>query len=143
MTGVQTCALPISKLVPYVTRALLRGESPKLSSGTREVDWVYVDDVVDAFVAAGVAPDLAGRTIDVGSGELVTIRALVEQLVALVDRGIAPQFGALPDRPLEQVRRADVARSRALLGWRPRTPLADGLARTVEWYRRTLEPPRG
>jgi UDP-glucose 4-epimerase len=128
-----------SKLIPYVSRALLRGEAPKLSSGLREVDWVFVDDVVDAMLAAGSATGIGGLTIDVGSGELVTIRSVVEQLVGLVDPTIVPVFGALPDRPMEQVRCADVARSRAVLGWSARTPLAEGLARTVAWYRRTLE----
>src|SRR5215212_8525730 len=40
----------ITKLIPYSTLALLRGEPPLLSSGKRMVDWVYVDDVVDAFI---------------------------------------------------------------------------------------------
>ena len=44
------------KLVPYVINSLLR-ESPQLSSGSRAVDWVYVDDVVDAFFVAAAAPD--------------------------------------------------------------------------------------
>jgi nucleoside-diphosphate-sugar epimerase len=129
----------VSKLVPYVTLASLRGEAPKLSSGLREVDWIFVDDVVDAFLAAGCASGLGGQVIDVGSGQLVTIRTLVEQLVRAVDPAIAPVFGALPDRPMEQVRRADAARSRSLLGWSARTPLAEGLAQTVAWYRRALE----
>ncbi len=45
----------ITKLVPYVTGCLLRGEPPRLSSGTREIDWIYIDDVVEAFVAAAHA----------------------------------------------------------------------------------------
>ena len=59
-----------TKLVPYVITSLLRGEPFNLSSGSRPVDWVYVEDVADAFLAAAQRPDLAGETIDVGSGEL-------------------------------------------------------------------------
>ena len=129
----------LSKLIPYVTVSSLRGETPKLSSGLREVDWIFVDDVVEAFLAAGCASGLGGQVIDVGSGQLVTIRTLVEQLAHAVDPAIAPVFGALPDRPMEQVRRADAARSQSLLGWSARTPLAEGLAHTVAWYRRALE----
>ena len=57
-----------SKLIPYVATALLRGESPRLSSGTREVDWIYVGDVVDAYLAAAVADGVEGTSIDIGSG---------------------------------------------------------------------------
>lgn len=124
-----------AKLVPYAIRCLLRGESPLLSSGTREVDWVYVDDVVDAFVAAADAVDAAGATVDVGSGELVTLRALVEQLVRLVGAEAAPQFGARADRPLERHRVADLAPAQDLLAWTPATSLSTGLARTVAWFR--------
>jgi UDP-glucose 4-epimerase len=124
-----------TKLVPYVINSLLRGEGPKLSSGRREVDWIYVDDVVAAFVAATEAEKAPGNTLDVGSGELVSIRSLVEQIVPLVSDDARPEFGALPDRPGERPRLADVAPSRETIGWEPSTPLDVGLARTVEWFR--------
>jgi len=124
-----------TKLVPYVISSLLRGEEPRLSSGMREVDWVYVDDVVAAFVAAAESPKAPGSTVDVGSGELVSIRSLVERIVPLVGGEVLPAFGALPDRPGERPRVADVAPGRELIGWEPSTPLDLGLARTVEWFR--------
>jgi UDP-glucose 4-epimerase len=128
-----------TKLVPYVITSLLQAQDPKLSSGTRPVDWIYVDDVVDAFIAASSRDDLAGATLDIGTGELVTIRAIVERIVEAVGTGVEPDFGALPNRPLEIVRAADVERTRKLLGWQPRTTLADGVRSTVDWYRAELE----
>ena len=122
-----------TKLVPYVVRSLLRGEPPQLSSGSRPVDWVYVEDVADAFLTAARRPDLAGETIDVGSGDLVTVRSLVEQIAETVGTPVQPEFGRLPDRPLETVRAANVARTREQLGWQPRTSLEDGLSATVAW----------
>ena len=124
-----------TKLVPYVISSLLRGEGPRLSSGRREVDWVYVDDVVAAFVAAAEAEKAPGSTLDIGSGELVSIRSLVEQIAALVGGDVRPVFGALPDRPGERPRDAEVQPSRETIGWEPSTPLDVGLARTIEWFR--------
>jgi nucleoside-diphosphate-sugar epimerase len=124
----------IKKLVPYVILSLLRGEKPKLSNGQRPIDWIFVSDVVEAFIAAAKKPGIDGYTIDVGSGELVTIRAVVEQLVRLIDPRIEPLFGALESRPFEQVRVADSATSYTTLGWKVVTPLESGLQRTVEWY---------
>lgn len=133
-----------TRIVPYVGLALLRGEAPRLSSGTRPVDWVYVDDVVDAFVRAAWSDEAVGEVIDVGSGRLVTIRQLVEHLVHLTGSTIEPQFGALPDRPLETSHVADLGRASALLGWSPQTSLEEGLARTVEWLRTSdLAPESG
>lgn len=129
-----------AKLVPYVITSLLRDAAPRLSSGRREVDWVYVDDVVDAFVAAAVAPKAPGTTVDVGSGQLVSIRSLVDRIVALVGGDVLPEFGALPDRPGERPRVADLAPSREAIGWAPSTPLDVGLARTIEWFRARRHP---
>jgi nucleoside-diphosphate-sugar epimerase len=131
--------LDLRKLVPYVTVSLLRGESPKLASGAREVDWIYVDDVVDAFLRAAVAPGLDARSLDVGSGELVTARALVLRLHELVGGHANPAFGAIPDRPLERVRAADPAPSAEAMDWRPQVGLEEGLARTVDFYRSNLD----
>ncbi len=128
----------LTKLVPYVTLSLLRGEAPRLSSGRREVDWVYVGDVAEAMVVAARAPGIEGSTIDVGSGRPRSIRALVEELVRLTGATVEPLFGALPDRPREPERIADAARTAAALGWTAKTGLEEGLERTVAWYRAHL-----
>jgi nucleoside-diphosphate-sugar epimerase len=47
---------------------------------------------------------------------------------------VAPQFGARADRPNERVCAADVARTQAVIGWRPKTDLTEGLAATIAWY---------
>jgi len=48
---------------------------------------------------------------------------------------VQPEFGALPDRPREQVRAADVERAWSLLNWRARTALTDGLELAIAWHR--------
>jgi UDP-glucose 4-epimerase len=133
----------LRKLVPYVTSSLLRGEAPELTSGEREVDWIYVEDVVDAFLAAAVTPDAEGASVDVGSGELVRVREVAARLRRLVGGDVDPSFGAVPDRKLERVRVADPATAAAAIGWRPRTSLDEGLAQTVEFYRAELRPMAG
>jgi nucleoside-diphosphate-sugar epimerase len=128
----------VRKLIPYLVLCLLRGEEPKLSSGLRPVDWIYVDDVVEGLVRCGTAEGLAGRRVDLGSGELVTIRRVVETLYRQLAPSVVPPWGTLPDRPHEQVRKARIEETAALLGWRPRIDLEEGLAATADWYRREL-----
>ena len=123
-----------TKLLPYVITSLLRGESPRLSSGTRPVDWVYVGDVVDAFLKAAVSDGAVGETVDVGSGSLVSVREIVKEVARRIDPEIDLGFGALPDRPFERVRVADVERTMRFLGWAPKTSLDQGLRDTVAWY---------
>ena len=123
------------KLIPSATRSLLRGIAPAVSSGSRLVDWIYVDDVVEALSTAASVRGLEGRTLDIGSGTAVSLRAVLEQLAHLVGTGVEPRFGVKGDRPLEQECVADVDATAACMSWRPRTPLAEGLRRTVDWYR--------
>jgi nucleoside-diphosphate-sugar epimerase len=125
----------VNRLIPYVILSLLRGEAPKLSSGQRMVDWIYVDDVVDGFLAAAQTAHIEGKTLDIGSGELVSIRSIVEHLVRLIDPQIKPLFGALTDRSFEQVRVADTKRTREIIGWGPVTSLEKGLQLTINWYK--------
>lgn len=114
----------------------MRGEPPELSDGRRPVDWIYVDDVVEAFVIAASAPGVDGATVDVGTGRLTTIRDVVEQLALLLDPAAELRFGARPNPAQERVVVADADRSERLLGWRAVVPLDEGLRRTVDWYRR-------
>lgn len=124
-----------TKLIPYVITSLLCGNSPRLSSGLRLVDWIFVDDVVDGLIRCAQTPGIDGRTVELGSGELHSIREVVQQLANLLPCTEYPMFGALPERPLERVRKADIAESYDLIGWRPSTALSVGLTRTVEWYK--------
>jgi nucleoside-diphosphate-sugar epimerase len=124
-----------TKLIPYVITSFLSRSPPSLSSGVRPVDWIFVDDVVDGLIGCAQTPGIDGRTVELGSGQLHTIRDVVQQLMELLPCTLHPHFAALPDRPLERVRKADIAGSYELIGWRPSTSLRVGLTRTVEWYK--------
>jgi UDP-glucose 4-epimerase len=124
-----------TKLVPYTIETLLSGERPAISSGRRLIDWVYVDDVAYGLARMALADDVAGQTVDLGSGSLISTAELVERICELAGSDLRPQVGALPDRPLEPVRAADVAATESVLGWTPATALDDGLSRTIEWHR--------
>ena len=125
-----------SKLIPSVIRSLVSGNAPRISSGRRSADWIYVSDVIDGFVAAATRPGIEGSTIDLGSGKLVSIREIVERLVAISRSDLVPHFGAVADRPRENETLADTAGAHSMLGWEATTPLETGLRRTFEWYRK-------
>jgi UDP-glucose 4-epimerase len=129
----------LSKLVPYATLSLLQGKSPKVSSGERLVDWIYVGDVVEGYLRLIEADSVEGSTIEFGSGSLISIRKLLGHLADAVGSRIEVTFGALPDRPMEPVRVADVAQTYQRIGWKPVTSLTAGLQSTVGWYRENLD----
>ncbi len=128
----------VQKLIPYVTLSLLQGQGPKLSSGQRLVDWIYIDDLVEGLTALAQAPDVEGCTVDLGSGFLVTVRAVVQELVRLTGSTAEPVFGAIQERPMEQLRTAKVNETYSQTGWKVRTSLEKGLSQTIDWYRARL-----
>ena len=128
----------VHKIIPSVTLSLLQSEAPKLASGQRQVDWIYIDDVISGMLAAAQVPHVEGCTFDLGSGALVSIRSVVQQLTNLANPQIEPLFGALPDRPVEKVRVANTAYSYEKLGWQPVISLEAGLEHTVNWYRQRI-----
>ncbi|HEY2472008.1 MAG TPA: NAD-dependent epimerase/dehydratase family protein [Terracidiphilus sp.] len=127
-----------TKLIPYVTRSLLQGEPVKLSSGARSVDWIYIDDVVEGLIRCAETPGIDGAEVELGSGEFHSIRTVVQELFEILKSPNPPNFGTLPDRPLERMKKADIAQSAKLIGWVPRTEIGAGLRSTVDWYRREM-----
>jgi UDP-glucose 4-epimerase len=124
----------LSGLIPYTITSLLRGTPPRVTTGRRRCDWVYVDDVADALVAIARAPATAGAEVDIGSGELHTVRHVTETIVELIGSDVTPEWGAIPDRPGEPEHVADVVATRRLCGWTPTTNLVTGLQRTIDWF---------
>ena len=107
-----------------------------IGSGRRRMDFVFVTDVVEALLAAAVAPLAGGTVMDIGSGASTSIRDLVERVRALIPDAREARYGSFPDPLLQHERVADIDRTYELSGWRPSTALDDGLARTIHWYRR-------
>ena len=109
--------------------ALLGGANPRVFGDGRQTrDYVYVGDVVEAFLAAARSP--AQGVYNVGTGVETSVLELGELLARLCDGEFDPEMA--PPRPGEVGRIAiDSARAEAELGWRARTPLAEGLRATA------------
>ncbi|HOU39703.1 MAG TPA: GDP-mannose 4,6-dehydratase [Promineifilum sp.] len=124
---------PPGMLLPAALRAARAGQDFPMTAGQQEKDWIHVDDVAAGLLAL-LGRDLPpGATAELGTGQTTTVRAVVERLYALVGRGGRPLPGALPSRPGEAPRHAaDAAATAALIGWRARVGLEEGLARLVE-----------
>lgn len=125
----------LSKLIPFVIGSLLKKQKPTLTSGKRMVDWIHVSDVVDGLIKMAHASNIEGETIDIGSGELESIQSIVIRLSNLIDSSVELAFGDLPDRPMEQIRAANISETIRKIGWSPQISLDEGLLITIDWYR--------
>ena len=112
---------------------LLQGKPCTIfGDGEQTRDFVFVDDVVDAFVRA--ADKGSGLLMNIGTGVETSVVELFEVMARLAEFRDEARFA--PEKPGELLRSAlDPGRAAIHLGWKPWTPIEDGLNRTLEWHR--------
>ena len=119
------------------TRSILDGEPiPFFGDGSTRRDYTYVDDIVDGVLAA--LDRCSGYDIyNLGESATTSLSELVDALSKAI--GKPAILDRQPNQPGDvPLTCADVSKARARLGYEPRTPVADGLARYVAWYRLQL-----
>ena len=133
-----------SRIVPGTIRSVLCGERPVLrSDGAPVRDYIYVKDVVDAYIALAEATDragVAGEAFNFGTQSGSTALSVVQAICRVMDVEANPVvLDAAPMEIREQT--LDSSKARERLGWQPRWALDDGLRETVSWYRAQLSAP--
>lgn len=123
-------------VIPRFITAILRDQPPTIfGDGTQSRDFTYVENVVTANLAACTAPKAAmGETYNVACGDRITLLDLVQTINQAHGKNIVPKLA--PPRPGDVLHsQAANAKARELLGWTPRVTFADGIAKTIAFYR--------
>ncbi len=124
-------------VVAIFCHRLLTGQTPIINGdGEQTRDYVYVDDVAAANLHALEHPEVSG-CVNVGTGIETSVNALYRTLARAAGLGATPRHG--PAKPGEQRRSClNPALAKRRLGWAPGVTLQEGLARTLEFFRRDL-----
>ena len=122
-----------SWVIPYVIGQLLGGERPALTKAEQTWDYLHVDDVASAVIAAMDAG--ARGFFNLGSGRARPLREIIMMIRDRIDPTLPLGFGELPYRP-DQVMHleADITALSGASAWRPAMSLENGIAQTVAWY---------
>lgn len=125
----------------WLRRVVENGSFEVWGGGEQKRDLTYVDDVVEAFLRAVAIPGLEGKTYNVGGCPPLCLTDLADSLVRVAGSGRFEQREFPPARKRIDIGDyfADDRRFRELTGWEPRVELADGLARSVDYYRQCLD----
>ena len=153
--GVRTCALRLTNTFGPRMRIkdarqtflglwiclVIQGQPFEVWEGHQLRDFTYVDDAVDALLLAAASEEANGQVLNLGGDCVVSLKDLADLLIRVNQGGEYVIRSFPPDR-----RRIDIgdyyanfSRIRSSLGWEPRVPLREGLARTLEFYRAHLE----
>lgn len=104
--------------------------------GSQVRDMTYVDDVVEATIAAADPRVPAGTAANIAGGSQVSLAELLETVGELAGCPIPTEHGPVQHGDVGRTE-ADTSRAEVVLGWKPRTSLIDGLAAQIQWHRET------
>ena len=131
-------------VIPTIITQALSGSLIRLGSLTPVRDLTYVEDTVRAFLAAAETDAAVGQVVHTGHGRAISVGELAQRILRIA--GLEGQCRIVEEearvRPPESEVLAlisDPSRARALLGWEPRVPLDEGLARTIAFVRDHLQ----
>lgn len=121
-----------SKFVTFVLHSCARNESElRLTEGLQERDFIYIDDVISAYRAVLDAKWTGYHALDVGYGQNVTIRHLVETAHVLTHSKTQLRFGAVPMRSHELLQSTPDLKAIQALGWHAEISLKEGLQKIL------------
>ena len=131
--------LNFNRIIPGTIRSALRGEQPVIrSDGSYVRDYLYVEDAVSTYLMLAekltVCPELAGQAFNFSDESRTSVLELVRLVLNIVGTDLQPR---VLNEVKNEVRNEylSCSKARAALGWSPKFTLAEGLTRTIAWYR--------
>ena len=153
--GIRACSLRLTNVygprqlikhnrqgfIGWFIRLAVEGKEIQIyGDGSQLRDFVFVDDVVEAFLRAGAIDAVNGDVFNVGGMEPISHRDLVELLIATAGSGSVRYVEWPPEKKAIDIGSfySDSTKFTSAVGWRPEIPLREGLRRTIEYYREHL-----
>ena len=128
-----------TRLIPVAMRAAITGHTLKLTFGKERRDFIYVDDVVQAFFQARNKKNLGGEIFNIGTGKQYTNLQVAEIIQKYSQNMLKIELGAYEPRNWDtDFWVADISKAKSKLGWKPKYNLAKGLEKTYSWFRKNL-----
>lgn len=128
------------RLIPHVILSILRNKSPNLTSPEFVRDFIFIEDVLDAFINVAQRSDLKDEVFNIGSGIQNTVGNVVNNILEIMGHKIEPKWGSTPEWSNEPVIwQADISRAKDILKWSPKHDLKGGMLKTINWFEKHIE----
>lgn len=124
-----------TRLIPSVVISCLKGRNPEVSSPNSVRDFIFIEDVIDAYMKVIETSNIGGEIFNIGYGRQQSVGEVVNKIVELTANNVRPEWGGVPKWAIEpNVWQADIAKAKDVLKWEPKYSLEEGLAKTVKWF---------
>lgn len=128
------------RLIPSVIISCLKNRNPALSSSRPVRDFIFIEDVLNAYVkAVQNINKAAGEIFNVAYGRQYRIGEIVSRIIKITSSKVKPRWGNLANPRIEPPTWvADINKTKRLLNWHPRHNLDKGLEKTIDWFRKNI-----
>lgn len=129
------------RLVPDIMLALLRKKTLNLSSPNPKRDFIYIDDVINAFISASKISNV-GEIINIGSGKSYRVGEIVEMVSRITNTDLKVIYNEKNQREFDKMNNkgfASIKKAKRIISWSPRYSIKDGLNETYNWYKENLQ----
>lgn len=126
-----------SVVARFIKNALAGKHLEIYGDGTQTRDFIYIDDLIDAVVLSATRPGIGGETFQIATSRETTVLEIAEMVSgAMEDQGIGrPEIRMAGPRPGDVKRNfSDTSKAEAMLGWKCRMNLEEGIAETVKFF---------
>ena len=138
------CQMKHSKysIVNFFIRQAMQNATIKVFGDGKQIrDYIYVEDLIDAFILASVSDNTSGETYNIGSGTGTAFIDMVETIIDVVDKGKV-EYASWPDDYLNVETGdyiTDISKISSGLGWKPRIELREGIEKAFNYYAKYLK----
>jgi len=131
------------RLFPSIIKAIIRGEAPSLAKPDSVRDFCFIEDVMDAYIRTINFPEpkkISGQIFNIAYGRQYSVREAFEIVCKITQKDLQARWGEAASRGMEPaIWQADIGKARKILGWKPKTTLAEGVKLYVEWFKDNVE----
>lgn len=123
--------------IPTLINTLLRNEKFIMTPGEQTRDFIFIDDLVNAYIQAGLSKEHFGEIFNIGSGKAYKIKDIAYRIASFLDKRNFLKLGAKDYRKSEIMSYfVDISKAKNCLNWKPKIKINEGLKKTIEWYSR-------
>ncbi len=128
-----------TRLIPSVILSAIKNKPIKVSVPTSVRDFIFIEDIIEAFELATKQKIRPGEVINIGSGKQHSVGEVVEKIISLSNSNSHVEWGAVKkqSRFIEPKKlEADISKAYKVLGWKPKHSFEDSLIKSISWFRK-------
>ena len=128
-----------NRLIPSIILDNLNGQPIRVSTPTSVRDFIYIEDVIDAYLKATKVKFMPGEILNIGFGKQHTIQDVVESIKKLTESPSKIAWGSVKQKQgfIEpKIWQADISKTKRILNWKPKYTLDQGLDKTIDWFKK-------